>query len=307
MKTKNALRRRGLQSRRQPTSLQRPAKAPPLLSSEQQTLEMIAQGAGLCDVLDRLCRTVDALVPGVISTLLLAAPDGKHLELGAGPRFPAALKSATFPRVIGPGSSSCGTAAFLKQRVIVSDITTDSKWPDHYRTQAASHGLRASWSEPLMSQDGAVVGVLTLYYTAPRIPETSHLELIEAAAHLALIAIELDRSRKTLEEQETRFRNQQKLAEDELRAYEQAVEGLEEMIVVVDRDYRYLLANRTFLKMRNQTREQVLGRLARDVLNQGVFETIKHRLDECFRGATVRFEMKYTYPEIGERDVAISY
>jgi len=279
-----------------------------LLSSEQQTLEMIAQGARLCDVLDRLCRTVDALVPGVISTLLLATPDGKHLELGAGPRFPAVLKSGTFPRVIGPGSCSCGTAAFLKQRVIVSDITTDSKWPDHYRTQAASHGLRASWSEPLISQDGAVVGVLTLYYTAPRIAEKSNLELIETAAHLALIAIQLDRSRKTLEEQETRFRDQQKLAEDELRAYEQAVEGLEEMIVVVDRDYRYLLANRTFLKMRNQTREQVVGRLARDVLNQGVFdETIKPRLDECFRGAIVRYEMKYTYPDIGERDVAISY
>jgi len=278
------------------------------LSSEQQTLEMIAQGARLCDVLDRLCRTVDALVPGVVSTLLLTAPDGQHLELGAGPRFPAVLKSATFPRVIGPASCSCGRAAFLKQRVIVSDITTDSQWPDHYRTETARHGLRASWSEPLISHDGAVVGVLTLYYTAPRIPETGTRELIEAAAHLALIAIQLDRSRKSLEEQETRFRQQQKLAEDELRTYKQAVEGLEEMIVVVDRDYRYLLANRTFLRMRNQTREQVVGRFARDVLNQGVFDaTIKHRLDECFRGAVVRFEMKYTYPEIGERDVAISY
>ena len=308
MKTKDVLRRRGLQLRRKPTSFDRPAKAAPLLSSEQQTLEMIAQGARLCDVLDRLCRTVDALVPGVVSTLLLTAPDGQHLELGAGPRFPAVLKSATFPRVIGPASCSCGRAAFLKQRVIVSDITTDSQWPDHYRTETARHGLRASWSEPLISHDGAVVGVLTLYYTAPRIPETGTRELIEAAAHLALIAIQLDRSRKSLEEQETRFRQQQKLAEDELRTYKQAVEGLEEMIVVVDRDYRYLLANRTFLRMRNQTREQVVGRFARDVLNQGVFDaTIKHRLDECFRGAVVRFEMKYTYPEIGERDVAISY
>jgi PAS domain S-box-containing protein len=138
--------------------------------------------------------------------------------------------------------------------------------------------------------------------------ETSNLGLIEAAAHLALIAIQLDRSRKILERQEVHFRNEQELVEDELRAYKQAVEGLEEMIVVVDRDYRYLLANRTFLKMRNRTREQVLGRFARDVLNQGVFdETIKHRLDECFRGAIVRYEMKYTYPEIGERDVAVSY
>lgn len=34
---------------------------------------------------------------------------------------------------------------------------------------------------------------------------------------------------------------------------------------------------------------------------------VKARLDESFQGKVVRFEMKYTYPEIGERDVSISY
>src|SRR5262249_2172076 len=45
------------------------------------------------------------------------------------------------------------------------------------------------------------------------------------------------------------------LAEDKLREYERAVEGSGEMICVVDRDYRYLIANRQFLQMRNMTRE----------------------------------------------------
>jgi PAS domain-containing protein len=39
-------------------------------------------------------------------------------------------------------------------------------------------------------------------------------------------------------------------AEDRLREYERAVEGSEDMIAVVDREYRYLIANRQFLKMR---------------------------------------------------------
>jgi len=99
-----------------------------------------------------------------------------------------------------------------------------------------------------------------------------------------------------------------KLAEQRLRDYEQAVEGLEEMIVVVDREYRYLLANRKFLAMRQMTREQVVGRFAHEVLAPGVFENvIKDKLDACFRGQIVRYEMKYTYPEIGQRDVLISY
>src|SRR4029077_4813140 len=90
--------------------------------------------------------------------------------------------------------------------------------------------------------------------------------------------------------------------------YERAVEGLEEMIVVVDREYRYLIANNKFLKMRNMTKEQVVGRFAHEVLNKGVFEAVvKKKLDECFQGKVVRYEMKYTYPELGERDIFVSY
>ena len=101
---------------------------------------------------------------------------------------------------------------------------------------------------------------------------------------------------------------EQKLAENRLREYERAVEGSEEMIAVVDRDYRYLIANRKFLEMRNMTREQVVGRLAPEVLNAGVFETlVKEKLDQCFRGEAVRYELEYAYPDIGKRNILASY
>src|SRR5215472_10238829 len=97
-------------------------------------------------------------------------------------------------------------------------------------------------------------------------------------------------------------------AEEKLREYERAVEGSEEMIAVVDRDYRYLIANRKFLEMRKMTKDQVIGRMAHDVLNEGVFEAVvKEKLDQCFRGDIVRYELKYKYPEVGERDLLISY
>ena len=100
---------------------------------------------------------------------------------------------------------------------------------------------------------------------------------------------------------------ERKLAEEKLREYEKAVEGSEEMMAVVDREYRYLIANRKFLSQRNMTKEQVVGRLVPEVLNKGVFETVvKEKLDECFRGKVVRYEMRYTYPALGERDLLIS-
>ena len=80
------------------------------------------------------------------------------------------------------------------------------------------------------------------------------------------------------------------------------------MIVVVDREYRYVLANRAFLNYRRMEREQVAGRSAREMLNKGVFEAIvKEKLDECFQGNVVTYEMRYEYPELGERDLSLSY
>jgi PAS domain S-box-containing protein len=99
-----------------------------------------------------------------------------------------------------------------------------------------------------------------------------------------------------------------KLTEEKLREYKNPAEGSEEMIAVVDRECRFVIANRKFLEYRNMKKEQVIGRLISDVLNKGVFEAVvKEKLDRCFGGGVVRYEMKYTYPGIGERDVFISY
>lgn len=93
-----------------------------------------------------------------------------------------------------------------------------------------------------------------------------------------------------------------------MQEFEKAVEGLEEMIVVLDRDYRYLIANEAFLNYRGAKRQDLIGRRADELLNPGVFENeIKARLDECFRGNVVQFEMRYRYPHLGERELLVKY
>jgi signal transduction histidine kinase len=55
-------------------------------------------------------------------------------------------------------------------------------------------------------------------------------------------------------------------------------------------------------------KEEILGRFVDEVLDKEVFEAVvKPKLDDCFQGKVVRYEMKYTYPELGERDMAVSY
>jgi len=183
-----------------PTVMTTPAleRAKALAAAQNRTIGMIANGARLPEVLDELCRVIDALTPGLVSTVLLMDPDGTRLWPGAGPRFPPALRPAINPWMIGPNRGACGTAAFLKERVIIADVTSDPRWPDEYRSLAISHGLCASWSQPLITNAGTVLGTFAMYYAEPRVPDPSDLDLIEAAGQVALIAIQMERSQAAL-------------------------------------------------------------------------------------------------------------
>ena len=97
-------------------------------------------------------------------------------------------------------------------------------------------------------------------------------------------------------------------SEKSLREYERVVEGLVDMIVVVDRDYRYIIANRSFLNYRNVEREQVIGHRVDEVLEKNVFESVvKEKMDECFAGKVVQYELQYDYPMLGVRALFASY
>ncbi len=99
-----------------------------------------------------------------------------------------------------------------------------------------------------------------------------------------------------------------KRAEERLREYEKVVEGLDDMIVVVDREYRYIIANRAFLNYRGLEREQVIGHFAAEIVDNGILETIvKQKADECLQGKVVQYQLKYTYPHRGERDILLTY
>jgi len=60
------------------------------------------------------------------------------------------------------------------------------------------NGIRAAWSEPILTKDDEVLGTFALYSSEPRIPTNTEIELIEGARHIAQIAIERQRSRDAL-------------------------------------------------------------------------------------------------------------
>lgn len=157
--------------------------------AERRALEMLAAGAPLADILSAVVGVIEELVPDTLASILVVDETGTHLRHAASSSLPAAYTRAIDGAAIGPAAGSCGTAAFRRDAVFVSDIETDPLWDD-YRELARPYGLRACWSSPILANDGHVLGTFAMYYRTPRQPEGSAIELIARAAHVAGIAIE---------------------------------------------------------------------------------------------------------------------
>src|SRR5205807_4469982 len=169
-----------------------------LRAAEKRTLEMIADGASLKDVLDLLCTSIDVQIAPSVTTVLLIDADGKRLWQGGGQRVPQEWISTITPVPVAFDAGLCGTAAFLKERVIVPDVATEQNWPEQYRDLAIRNGIRAAWSEPILTKDNQVLGTFALYSSESRVPTDVDLRLIEGAGRIALIAIERQRSQEAL-------------------------------------------------------------------------------------------------------------
>jgi len=169
-----------------------------LLAAEKRLLEMVATDAPLSDVLSALARSVEAQSEGMLCSILLLDRDGVHLRDGAAPSLPESYRRAIDGIAIGPSVGSCGTAAYLREPVIATDIAADPLWAD-YRELALEHGLRACWSTPIFASAGEVLGTFAMYYREPRGPDQRSLELIERVTHIAGIAIERRRAEELVQ------------------------------------------------------------------------------------------------------------
>jgi PAS domain S-box-containing protein len=100
---------------------------------------------------------------------------------------------------------------------------------------------------------------------------------------------------------------EQKQAEDILREYQMAIEATDDLIAVVDRNYKYRMVNDAFLKKRGMLREHVIGKSVEQLLGREAFESVRPKMDMCFRGEPVNYEIQYPYPSVGTRDLDVKY
>jgi len=143
--------------------------------------------------------------------------------------------------------------------VIVSDIATDPLWID-YRDVALSYGLRAAWSQPLLSKKQQVLETFGMYYAEPRTPSEIDLRLIEGAGHIAVIAIEGERAQTEL----TRAYDEIAKSEAELRTI---LDAIPQLITAIGAGGEFLYANQAVQEYAGLTGEELRSECLRPVFH----------------------------------------
>jgi PAS domain S-box-containing protein len=161
-----------------------------LIEGLRVALKMICCNSQLTPVLDHIARLMESVsVDATFASILLLDDDKKTLHVAAAPRVPAAFTKEIEGAAIGPTAGSCGTAIYLKQPVITSDIERDERWKD-YAVLALANGLRASWSIPLIDSENNVLGSCAMYYQNAQEPNPLDYDSIALLAQTASLAIQ---------------------------------------------------------------------------------------------------------------------
>ena len=217
-----------------------------LQNDENRVLTLLGQGAELQELLDAIVLLEEASDPSSKGSIYLYDSSTSRLVLKSAPSLPVDFKKLLkdgLPIHLNKGTS--GTAAYLKQRVIVPDINNSPIYPfKKDENIAIKSGLLACWSQPIISSSGKLLGVITNYGNKVGEPSEDNLSVLDWSVRIAAIAIEHKKAEEALANEATRRRI----------LVEQSSDG----IVVLDQDGKVYEVNRRFAEMLGYTPEEAL-------------------------------------------------
>jgi len=168
--------------------------------SRNRILEAMARGVPLAETLQLMVAMAEAELPESLCSIMRLDPTQGRLYSACVSALPATYADAIEGLQIGEKVGSCGTAAFTATRVVVEDIQSHPYWQG-WREVASAAGLRACWSQPIMSSASKVLGTLAIYYRSPRSPSADEIHVIELVASKAAICLEKDEAEQALRRQ----------------------------------------------------------------------------------------------------------
>lgn len=232
-----------------------------LLRLQTNVLDLVLRAEAQDIVLHSIVQQVEAMVPEMICSILLLDRDREHLCCAAAPSLPDFYNDAIDGMAIGEGAGSCGHAASTGELTIVANIRTHPYWAA-FSELAERAGVEACWSQPIFGSHDEVVGTFAIYYPRPWEPDSTHLELIRAAAQLTGLALERQQSEAMLQ-----------------KMY-RAVEQSPSMVLITDARGAIEYVNEEFVEVTGYSAVEVMGLNPR-ILSSG--DSDQHLYDQMWQ------------------------
>ncbi|WP_247235216.1 PAS domain-containing protein [Telluribacter sp. SYSU D00476] len=170
---------------------------------EREILQMnVVKKTNLHKIVEYYLLQIETLHPGMLCSIL-EVKNNRIYNL-ASPNLSSAYLNSIEGAEIGEYAGSCGTAAYLKEKVIVTDIQNDVRW-NGYQDLAAEHNLRACWSHPILDAHGAVIATFACYYHEPKSPTSLEENTIKRTSNILQVILESYKKEKALRESTKRY------------------------------------------------------------------------------------------------------
>jgi PAS domain S-box-containing protein len=176
------------------------------LRLEKEVLEMnISSNYSLKEIVDHLLTGMEHIYRGMICSVLKLDTEGKKLSHLSAPSLPDEYTSAIDGIEIGPTVGSCGSAAYLKKQVIVSDIENHPNW-QLYKDLALPLGLRSCWSFPVITSGGKVMAAFGIYHKIIKEPTANEIKALERVSTILQLLLENSKNKEDIEVSNERYK-----------------------------------------------------------------------------------------------------
>lgn len=173
----------------------------------------------------------------------------------ASPHLPDSYNKTVEGLEVRIGNGSCGSSAFLREKVEVSDITTDRYWAD-YKSIIDKYDFKACWSYPIIDSNNNLLGTFGIYHNTVRTLSKAEELSIDRVRIILVNIIE------------------RKLAENEVKAYKDKLELIFNtsknsiFLISVEKDnqYTFITVNQPFVVSTGLKKEEIEGKNIEEVI-----------------------------------------
>ena len=177
-----------------------------LKKNQNHILELIAQNHSIDTVLNNIVYLLEEQLNDTYISISCCNEDKKTLRTLVAPSLPNAYQQKVNGLKIENLAGSCGTAAYRKEEVIVTDISTNIYWKKH-KNLANEYNLKACWSLPIISSNNQILGTFAVYRKENNSFKDINKNSINVGIKLAGIAIEKNLADKQLQQAQVQLEN----------------------------------------------------------------------------------------------------